>query len=316
MAADLDLQDEVERILRKLSLEDIKAVATHLEIQDLDAVDNARTVLRSVQDQFDNAANADARTLLLRDLPIPEPHLANYRGLFEPDAEQVVPEADVNVGVNADVVDGGGQNVNGGAVVGQDGGAPNGVGVPMGGDLGRGPLGGLAGGAAGGFQAPNNNNIVNAGFPQQNMGQGALQQNVWQQQNLGGYRNLTGFQNAGGLQTRGDVRSQNPWTLGGIQPVYGAHMFGMQPQNGGVWSQNLQSQIPQFPVLPGAAGNNVVQPALAGPQLNVARQNLGQMANIPAQVAAVRVPAQNASQNLQLMKKATWMTSLNLWKRR
>ena len=94
MAADLDVQDEVERILRKLSLEDIKAVATHLEIQNLDAVDNARTVLRSVQDQFDNAENADAKNLLLRGLPIPGAHAASYERLWGPD--QVVPTVEQN----------------------------------------------------------------------------------------------------------------------------------------------------------------------------------------------------------------------------
>ena len=45
-----DLQDEVERILRRLILEEIKAVATHLQIAGMDAEDNPRIVLRSVQD--------------------------------------------------------------------------------------------------------------------------------------------------------------------------------------------------------------------------------------------------------------------------
>ena len=44
--AERDLQDEVERILRRLTLEDLKAVATHLAIADMDAAENTRVVLR------------------------------------------------------------------------------------------------------------------------------------------------------------------------------------------------------------------------------------------------------------------------------
>ena len=132
--ADLDLQDEVERILRRLTLDEMKEIATHMNLDGMDTVDNPRTILRNVQDHFDNAGDADARNLLLRDLPIPEPHLANYQRLWVPVAEQVVPEANANID-NADGADGGGQNVNGGPVVGQNGGALNGVGVPIVGEL-------------------------------------------------------------------------------------------------------------------------------------------------------------------------------------
>ena len=223
--ADRDLQDEVERILRRLTLDEMKEIATHMNLVGMDTVDNPRTILRNVQDHFDNAGDADARNLLLRDLPIPEPHLANYQRLWVPVNEQVVPDTNGNID-NAGGADGGGQNVNGGpvAVVGQNRGALSGVGVPIGGELNGGPLGGFAGGVDGGLQAPNHSN---AGFPQQNMGQNTLQLNGWQQQNfggvlggfqnLGGYQNPAGFQHFGGVQrpqVRGDLQSQNPLNIG------------------------------------------------------------------------------------------------------
>ena len=86
-----DLQNEVERILRRLTLDEIKAVATHLQIGGMENEDNVRTVLRSVEDHFDGEADANAKDLLLRGLPIPEAHLGNYQQLLNPD--QVVPLA-------------------------------------------------------------------------------------------------------------------------------------------------------------------------------------------------------------------------------
>ena len=137
-----NLQNEVERILRSLTLDELKAVATHLQIEGMDDIDNARTVLRSVEDQFDAAADDEARDVLLRGLPIPNVHLANYQRLWDP--EQVVPQvvAVDNVGADGGVRDG-----NGGPDVGQNGGAPIGGGVPLGGQQAGGPpVGGLVGG--------------------------------------------------------------------------------------------------------------------------------------------------------------------------
>ena len=261
-----DLQDEVERILRRLTLEEIKAVATHLQIAGMDAEDNPRIVLRSVQDQFDNTADADERDQLLRGLPIPDAHTANYERLLNPPQDQVVP-VQVNDG-GADV--GGGPN-NVGLDGGQNGGAPNGGGVPNVGQQVGAPLVGLDGGNNA-LQGPVNNH--NAAIIQRNMGQNAMQQNmvgVPNQNrgglpNIGGYQNLAGFQNFGGiqpLQMRGGVQQQNPWNLGGIQQPHGAQNFGL--------NQNFQQQNPQFPAMGGAVGNNPARQAIAGPQLQNAQ---------------------------------------------
>ena len=216
MAADLGLQDEVERILRKLSLEDIKAVATHLEIQNLDAVDNARTVLRSVQDQFDNAANADARNLLLRGLPIPEGHAASYERLWGPD--QVVPTVEQN-----DL----GDNVGGGGnAAGQVGGPPVGENQQNGPQ----PLG-----IPNGLQNTRPNPSVN------------VLQNSSQQYGL--QQNFGGFQHYG-------LPPQHPWLGGrypgnsapnlvGINPINNVNPGPMQPfrlQNYPNYAGQMQQQ--------------------------------------------------------------------------
>ena len=270
-----DLQNEVERILRRLTLDEIKAVATHLQIEGMENEDNVRTVLRSVEDRFDGEADANAKDLLLRGLPIPEHHLGNYQQLLNPEPDQVVPL--------------GGNNLEGGVAA--DGGNLNGNVVPGGG---------------GGLQGDIGNNVLqngvnNVGFVQQNLAQGAWQQNVnGNNQNLQQMANIpapvnaqnqngvlgqnmnNAYQNFGvfGVQQaqfRGGFPGQNPWNFGGVQQQFGA-------QNFGPYHQNLQPRNPQFPVF-----------GHVGPQLNVNNQNLQQMANIPAQVAAVPVQNQNVA---------------------
>ena len=275
-----NLQNEVERILRSLTLDELKAVATHLQIEGMDDIDNARTVLRSVEDQFDAAADDEARDVLLRGLPIPNVHLANYQRLWDP--EQVVPQvvAVDNVGADGGVRDG-----NGGPDVGQNGGAPIGGGVPLGGQQAGGPpVGGLVGGN--GLQG----NANNVGLVQQNalpQYADANHQNLQQMANIPAQVNNAqnmnnAFQNYGvfGVQQAqfaGGFPQQNPWNFGGVQQQFGA-------QNFGPYHQNLQPRNPQFPVF-----------GHVGPQLNVNNQNLQQMANIPAQVAAVPVQNQNVA---------------------
>ena len=193
--AERDLQDEVERILRRLTLEDLKAVATHLAIADMDAAENTRVVLRSVQDQFDNEADAEARNALLRGLPIPEPHTANYERLFAPapERDQVVPVVPGNdvAPVNGGLDGGHGQ------AVGQNGGAPDGGDNHVGQQGGGPPVGGLGGII--GAQAVNNG-VNNDGFAQQNMAQ-----------NFGGFQNQN-VAGLGGVQRPqvGGFQQQNP----------------------------------------------------------------------------------------------------------
>ena len=212
--AERDLQDEVERILRRLTLEEIKAVATHLEIPDMDDAENTRPVLRSVQDQFDNAADAEARNALLRGLPIPEPHTANYQLLLAPEPDQVVPNAPV---INNAAPVNGGLDGGHGQAVGQNGGAPDGGDNHVGQQGGGPPVGGLGG--LNGAQAVNG--VNNDAFAQQNMAQ-----------NFGGFQN----QNVAGFGVQrpqiGGFQQQNPWGFGGMQQLYGAQNFGMfHPQN-------------------------------------------------------------------------------------
>ena len=66
-----ELQDEVERILRRLTLEETKEIAVHMQIEDVDGVDSKRDVLRMIQGAFDGAADDNARSALLRGLPVP-----------------------------------------------------------------------------------------------------------------------------------------------------------------------------------------------------------------------------------------------------
>ena len=131
MAAPVDvgvLQDEVERILRRLTLEETREVAAHLQnVVD----DNAtkRDILGGIQETFDGAVDDEARNGLLRGLPIPEDHRDDYQRLMEPPAQdevgdnhanprpQVVPGADLVLGqgLAADqiVPDNGGLQANG-----------------------------------------------------------------------------------------------------------------------------------------------------------------------------------------------------------
>ena len=251
----------------------------------------ARTVLRSVEDQFDAAADDGARDVLLRGLPIPNAHLANYQRLWEPD--QQVP--DVHVANNDGGAVDGVQVGNGGAAVGQNGGAPIGGGVPLGGQQAGGPpVGGLGNGGINGLQGNANNVgfVQQNGFPQfadanhQNLQQMAnipAQVNAQNQNGVLGQNMNNAYQNFGvfGVQQaqfRGGFPQQNPWNFGGVQQQFGA-------QNFGDFNQNLQPRNPQFPVF-----------GRAGQRLNANNQNLQQMVNIPAQVAAA--PAQN--QNVAL----------------
>ena len=80
----VELQDEVERILRRLSLEETREVAGHLQIGDIPDEEGKRDVLRRIQDTFDEAADDQARNLLLRGLPIPEAYRENYERVFAP----------------------------------------------------------------------------------------------------------------------------------------------------------------------------------------------------------------------------------------
>ena len=68
----VELQDEVERILRKLTLEETKGIAEHLQIEDIPETETRRGVLRRIQEAFD-AADEETKGALLRGLPIPEP---------------------------------------------------------------------------------------------------------------------------------------------------------------------------------------------------------------------------------------------------
>ena len=252
MAANLDLQDEVERILRKLSLEDIKAVATHLQIGDLDAVDNARTVLRSVQDQFDNAANADARDLLLRGLPIPDAHNANYQRLLEPD--QVVPnEANMNNNNNGE---GGGQGqLNEIAPLG---------GVDLVGQVGQ--VGNPPANQQFNFQQLGNN--VRPNLPINVLQNGPQQNNL--QQNFGGIL-------GGGLrpQIGGGLPQQHPW-LGGVRPgnSVGIHQNGVT-NRGSVQPFGVQNYA-------NYAGQQQQQQNVNGGLFSVSNQGLQQNAQMPA----------------------------------
>ena len=86
MAAEADvgvLQDEVERILRRLTLEETRAVTEHLNIGDQPEA-TKRDVLRTIQNFLDAAEDDDVRNGLLRGLPVPEPHRADYELLLNP----------------------------------------------------------------------------------------------------------------------------------------------------------------------------------------------------------------------------------------
>ena len=74
MAVVAELQDEVERILRRLNLEETSAVAQHLQIENVEDLTSQREVLRRIQETFDGAANDETKDGMLRDLPIPDAH--------------------------------------------------------------------------------------------------------------------------------------------------------------------------------------------------------------------------------------------------
>ena len=99
----VELQDEVERILRRLSLDETKGIAAHLQIEDIPETDTKRDVLRRIQDVFDGAADDETRNTLLRGLPIPEAQRDNYERVFVPQIDQVVPQVDPvqNIGEDA-----------------------------------------------------------------------------------------------------------------------------------------------------------------------------------------------------------------------
>ena len=93
------LQDEVERILRRLSLEETKEIAVHLQLDDAADLEAKRDVMRLIQEAFDAAADDDARNTLLRGLPIPETQRVNYERLLAPEqvdthqnVDQIVPQ--------------------------------------------------------------------------------------------------------------------------------------------------------------------------------------------------------------------------------
>ena len=83
MAVVAELQDEVERILRRLNLEETSAVAQHLQIENVEDLTSQREVLRRIQETFDGAANDETKDGMLRDLPIPDAHRQAYLRLLE-----------------------------------------------------------------------------------------------------------------------------------------------------------------------------------------------------------------------------------------
>ena len=108
MAVVAELQDEVERILRRLNLEETSAVAQHLQIENVEDLTSQREVLRRIQETFDGAANDETKDGMLRDLPIPDAHRQAYLRLLEPphgdENGPVVPGANANGVAAADQV--------------------------------------------------------------------------------------------------------------------------------------------------------------------------------------------------------------------
>ena len=94
-----ELQDEVERVLRRLTLEEITQVANHLQVE-VDVGDVQRQVLRNIQNRFDATEDEAARRELFRNLPVPEP----YRGVYDRILNPEVPEArvDNDAGINGE----------------------------------------------------------------------------------------------------------------------------------------------------------------------------------------------------------------------
>ena len=305
------LQDEVERILRRLTLEETRDVALHLQIN---VDDNAtkRDILRDIQDAFDNAADDDARNGLLRGLPIPEAHGADYQRLVEPPVHddgdghqvvppgpQIVPNAGVE-GVAAAVArdqvvpPGGQQQVNNGlqqiqqndAVLVQNPGAdrrqlmqqPVGVGQNVAANLGGVNLGGL----------------------QQNIGEILAQPNVGGvHQNLGGNFQFGGGNMAGMRPNMlnfggGGFRQQNMQNVGGIPHVAGVVQ---QQLAGGAAMANLGQANRNM----NAVAANIGYPrnnAVPLPNVNMGDQNAANMG--PQNPGGLPQNAQLQGQNIQL----------------
>ena len=78
-----DLQDEVERLLRRIDVEGLRVVATHLQIQDVDGMAQ-RQLLREIQAVFDDAVDEPTREGYLRNLPIPLDHREQYNLILNP----------------------------------------------------------------------------------------------------------------------------------------------------------------------------------------------------------------------------------------
>ena len=167
----VELQDEVERILRRMSVDETKEVAVHLQIEDIPDEETQRDVLRRIQNAFDAAADDEARNVLLRGLPIPEAHRENYDRVFAPPVVDVLGNGQ-NVGPAADQVV---PQVNVGAPDQNNGGDD---------DQNHGNLPQNSLGNAGGLFG-----VQNAGFPQLQQGQNAY--------NVGGLQ--AGVANAGAL---------------------------------------------------------------------------------------------------------------------
>ncbi len=78
------LQDEIERLLRRLTVEEIKAIAQHLQVEGAEGMESQRELLRSVQGCFDGVEADGDREQMLRSLPIPEGHQEQYQTLLVP----------------------------------------------------------------------------------------------------------------------------------------------------------------------------------------------------------------------------------------
>ena len=247
--ADFDLQEEVERLLRKLDLTSIKAVASHLWIDDIEDVEEPRAIRRMIQDRFDETDDTDERNNMLRGLPIPDPHFPVYERLL---AEHGVPDvvSDNDLVENTD--DGAGGR-----------GPVNGLGCYL--DTNH-PRGGFDQSSreetGGNGTRPRDNDSLmmglNNGGRQQSFGNNMLEhrlrQNAFQQQNFGEFmpqnmggmgqnglpqRNSNGLQDGGLLDFAGypdpDVRRRprpgNQWNDDGVQQLYGAQNVGLMRNN-------------------------------------------------------------------------------------
>ena len=284
------LQDEVERILRKLTLEETRAVAEHMQIENLQADATKRDLLRSIQDTFDAAADDAARNVLLHGLPVPEPHRADYDLLLNPppapveQQNQVVPGADAAAAAAAAINQGqvGDQVVPLNNVGQQNAGVPQ-VAVQQ--NVGALPVndGGLVaqhnlgGGLQGNPQVAQHNLVglqaVNgAQIAQQNVNNGGplIQQNFGAGLQLG---------NIGGAAIGGNINGVRQNNMGNVQGVAGQqyYRFGGVPQGVAAAPANVYAVPNQVQ----HAGQNLnfgganVNP-VGGQPLNAAGGNVGQ----------------------------------------